>query len=430
MKAEKPVFVEGGVKLGYKKKDIEKIWERLIQFANYGFNKAHSASYATIAYWTAYLKSHYPLEYMAALLEGDLDKFDRVILDLEECERLGIEVLPPDINRSDLYFKVEGEKSIRFGLGGIKNIGQDIVRSIVNEREAHGLYLHLDDFVNRNFKNINKKAIEYLIMAGTTDSFGPRGALLQVLDDVYNKIKTNRKTEEMGQIDIFAMNDSMNGHEQKKDLIGKTPLPTSAEVELADILKWEKELLGLYFTSHPLDNLQEFFDQKNVIPLVEALDIKKNNDLLILGVMVTKVRKFTTKKGEVMVFLTIEDKTAKTEAVVFPRVYKEIKDTLAENKPMLIAGRLNVRDGQKSIVVQRAKYINADKHSSKFDGVTFRITPLHSEEEIAALKKYIQKSDGDTPVRIVVNDGNSNKNVVLKKKITMNQETKKWLKKF
>jgi len=430
MKAEKPVFVEGGVKLGYKKKDIEKIWERLIQFANYGFNKAHSASYATIAYWTAYLKSHYPLEYMAALLEGDLDKFDRVILDLEECERLGIEVLPPDINRSDLYFKVEGEKSIRFGLGGIKNIGQDIVQSIVNERETHGLYLHLDDFVNRNFKNINKKAIEYLIMAGTTDSFGPRGALLQVLDDVYNKIKTNRKTEEMGQIDIFAMNDSMNGHEQKKDLIGKTPLPTSAEVELADILKWEKELLGLYFTSHPLDNLQEFFDQKNVIPLVEALDIKKNNDLLILGVMVTKVRKFTTKKGEVMVFLTIEDKTAKTEAVVFPRVYKEIKDTLAENKPMLIAGRLNVRDGQKSIVVQRAKYINADKHSSKFDGVTFRITPLHSEEEIAALKKYIQKSDGDTPVRIVVNDGNSNKNVVLKKKITMNQETKKWLKKF
>jgi DNA polymerase-3 subunit alpha len=131
-----------------------------------------------------------------------------------------------------------------------------------------------------------------------------------------------------------------------------------------------------------------------------------------------------------MVFLTIEDKTAKTEAVVFPRVYKEIKDTLAENKPMLIAGRLNVRDGQKSIIVQKAKYIDTNKHSSKFDGVTFRITPQHSEEEVAALKRYIQKSDGDTPVRIVVNDGNSNKDVVLKKKIAMNEETKEWLKKF
>ncbi len=430
MKAEKPVFVEGGVKLGYKKKDMEKIWERLVQFANYGFNKAHSASYATIAYWTAYLKAHYPLEYMAALLEGDLEKFDRVILDLVECERLGIEVLPPDINKSDFYFTVEGDKSIRFGLGGIKNIGEDIVQNIVKERESNGSYQHLDDFVNRNFKNINKKAVEYLIMAGTMDSFGPRGALLQILDDVYNKIKSAKKTEEMGQIDIFEMNNSMNGHDRKEDLIGKTNLPVDAEVEIADILKWEKELLGLYFSSHPLDNLQEFFNQKNVIPLAEALEIKKNNDLLILGVMVTKVRKITTRKGEVMVFLTIEDKTAKTEAVVFPRVYKEIKNTLAENKPMLIAGRLNVRDGQKSIIVQKAKYIDTDKHSSKFDGITFRITPLHSEEEIAALKKYIQESNGDTAVRIIVNDGNSNKNVVLKKKIAMNQETKEWLKKF
>jgi DNA polymerase-3 subunit alpha len=367
---------------------------------------------------------------MAALLEGDLEKFDRVILDLGECERLGIDVLPPDINKSGLYFKVEGDKSIRFGLGGIKNIGQDIVQSIVNEREINGSYKHLDDFVNRNFKNINKKAIEYLIMAGTMDSFGSRGALLQVLDDVYNKIKSTKKVEEMGQIDIFEMNNSMNGHDRKEDLIGETSLPTDAQVEIADILKWEKELLGLYFSSHPLDNLQEFFNQKNVVPLIEALEIKKNNDLLILGVMVTKVRKFTTKKGEVMVFLTIEDKTAKTEAVVFPRVYKEIKDTLAENKPMLIAGRLNVRDGQKSIIVKKAKYIDTNKYSSKFDGVTFRITPQHSEEEVAALKRYIQKSDGDTPVRIVVNDGNSNKDVVLKKKIAMNEETKEWLKKF
>jgi len=430
MKAEKPAFIEGGIKKGHDKKDVERIWEKLVQFANYGFNKAHSASYATIAYWTAYLKANYPLEYMAALLEGDLDKFDRVILDLGECERLGIDVLPPDINKSKFFFRVEGERSIRFGLGGIKNVGHDVVKEIVEERKENGKYLHLDDFVDRVFNKVPKKAIEYLIMSGTMDSFGDRGALLEVVNDIYDRAKLSKRTEEMGQIDIFAMNNSMNGNGDKKQTVEKTSLPEDVKADTPQILQWEKELLGLYFSSHPLDNLQEFFEKRNAIPLTEALEDKKNNDLLVLGVMVTKVRKITTKKGDVMAFLTIEDKTAKSEAVVFPRTYKEIKDTLAENKPMLIAGRINVRDGQKSIIVQKAKYVDQKKHSSHFDGITFRITPLHTKEEIAALKEYIKDSVGDTPVKIVVNDGESNSTVVLKKKIAKNQETKKWLRKF
>ncbi len=430
MKAEKPAFVQGGVKKGHKKEDMEEIWEKLLQFANYGFNKAHSASYATIAYWTAYLKANYPLEYMAALLEGDLDKFDRVILDLGECERLGIEVLPPDINKSDFYFNVEDERSIRFGLGGIKNVGNELVKDVVKEREENGKYLHLDDFVHRVFDKVNKKAIEYLIMAGTMDAFGDRGALLDIVGDIYERAKSTRKTEEMGQIDIFAMNNSMNGNGDKKQTIEKTSLPSDIKAETPQILQWEKELLGLYFSSHPLDNLREFFEKRNAINLTEALEDKKNNDLLVLGVMVTKVRKITTKKGDVMAFLTIEDKTAKTEAVVFPRTYKEIKDALAENKPMLIAGRINVRDGQKSIIVQKAKYVDEKKHSSKFDGITFRITPLHTEEEIASLKEYIKNSEGNIPVKIIVNDGETNNTVILNKTIANNQQTKKWLKKF
>ncbi len=430
MKAEKPTFIKGGLKKGHKKEDIEKIWEKLVQFANYGFNKAHSASYATIAYWTAYLKANYPLEYMAALLEGDLDKFDRVILDLGECERLGIDVLPPDINKSDFFFKVEGPKSIRFGLAGIKNVGHDLVKEIVKERETSGQFLHLDDFIHRVFDKVNKKAMEYLVMTGTMDTFGDRAALLEVLGDIYDRVKSNKKTEEMGQIDIFAMNNSMNGDGNKKQEIPPTPLPQDVKAETSQILQWEKELLGLYFSSHPLDNLQEFFEKKNAIPLSEALEIKKNNDLLILGVMVTKVRKITTKKGDMMAFLTVEDKTAKTEAVVFPTVYKELKDVLTENKPMLLAGRINVRDGQKSIIVQKAKYVDQKKHSSNFDGITFRINPIHTQEEVASLKKYIKNSTGQTPVKIIVNDGETNNTVILSKTIAMNQETKKWLRKF
>ena len=259
------------------------------------------------------------------------------------------------------------------------------------------------------------------------DSFGDRNALLHILEEIYNREKSERKTSQIGQIDIFSLN---NGDNNTKYEIQKTPLPSDITTENSQALQWEKELLGLYFSSHPLDCLEDFFQDRNVIPLAEALDIKKNNDNMILGVMVTKVRKITTKKGEVMAFLTIEDKTARTDAIVFPRVYQELKGTLQENKPMLLVGRLNIRDGEKSVIVQKAKYVDEAKYSSKFDGITFRIKPSHTQEEITELKKYIQDSNGDTPVKIIVNNGEGNKTVVLNKKIEMNQETKKWLRKF
>ncbi len=146
--------------------------------------------------------------------------------------------------------------------------------------------------------------------------------------------------------------------------------------------------------------------------------------------MVSKIRKITTKRGDVMAFLTIEDKTSKTDAIIFPRVYQELKDSLIENKPMLIAGRLNVRDGEKSIIVEKAKYIDESKYSSEFKGVVFRITPIHTEEEIKELKEFISRSEGDIPVKIVVNNGETKKTVILEKKIMMNEETKKWIKRF
>lgn len=425
MEAEKPVFLEGAKSRGFEGEKVEKLWDKLLQFANYGFNKAHSASYATIAYWTAYLKAYYPLEFMAALLEGDLEKFDRVIIDLKECERLGIDVLPPDINQSRYYFTTEGDRSIRFGLGGIKNVGDDLVQRIVEERDENGVYAHLDDFVHRVFESVSKKGIEYLIMSGTMDSFGEREALIEVFPEVYEKEKARRKSQEIGQIDIFSMD---GGHSTQT--VDETPLPLKDKVDTGKILQWEKELLGMYFSSHPLDNLQEFFESRNVTPLADVLENKKNNAVVILGVMVSKIRKITTKKGDVMAFLTIEDKTATTDAIIFPRVYQELKDSLEANKPILIAGRLNVRDGEKSVVVEKAKYIDETKHTSKFEGVTFKITAMHGEEEIAELKAFIENSQGDAAVRIIVNDGIESKKVVLNKKIMNDEECQKWMRRF
>ena len=422
MEKEKPVFIGGAVKKGFEKKKVEKLWKDLLQFANYGFNKAHSASYATIAYWTAYLKTHYPLEFMAGLLEGDIDNFDRVIKDLEECERLGIDVLPPTINKSGFYFTIEDKKDIRFSLASIKNVGEDIVKKIIKEREENGEFKHLDDFVHRCYKiNVPKRAIEYLVMAGTMDEFGDRGALLELVPQIYEKEKKSNSSLEIGQIDIF----SMNGEEQE---IKQTPL-SNVKAEISDVLQWEKDLLGLYFSSHPLDSLQEFFESKGVITVRDAMD-KKNGDIVILGVMITKIRRITTKKGDRMAFLTAEDKTGQIDLIVFPRVYETMKDVLEENKPMLLVGKLNVRDGEKSIVLDKAKYVDPDKHSSDFKGVTFRIRPKHTEDEIKELKQFINDSNGDLPVKLIIDDGKDKRTTVLKKTIGMNADTKRFLRKF
>ena len=425
---EKPIFMEGAMKKGYPEDKLNELWDKLLLFANYGFNKAHSASYATVSYWTAYLKAHYPLEFMAALLEGDLDNFDRVIIDLGECERLGIEVLPPTLNESGYYFTVEGDHGIRFGLGGIKNVGNDIVKGIVEERKANGNFKHLDDFVHRMHESVAKRAIEYLIMAGTMDAFGDRNALLQILPGIYEKEKARSKTQVIGQIDIFSLTQDPNN--KKEEVVAMTPLPNIEKTPVSQALVWEKELLGLYFSSHPLDPFQDFFETKHVIPIKQALDNGKNNDLIILGAMVNKVRKIATRKGDNMAFITIEDKSGASDAIIFPRTYQELKDTLVENKPILIAGRINVKDGDKSIIVEKAKYIDEAKCSSKFDGIIFRIRPIHTEAEVAELKQFIANSTGDVPVKIVVDDGEHKKTVLLNKTIAMNDETKKWLRKF
>ncbi len=427
MDKEKPKFLEGAKKKGFDEKEVERLWDKLIQFANYGFNKAHSASYAIVSYWTAYLKAHYPLEFMAALLEGDLDNFDRVILDLNECERLGIDVLPPTINKSKFYFTIEDEKSIRFGLGGIKNVGEDIVQMIVDERKENGDYKDLDDFIERVVPlGVQKRAIEYLIMAGTMDEFGDRNALLSIVPVIFERVKKDRSAQSIGQIDIFSLSVGSENSEAQRV---KTPLPDVEKTPKYQTLQWEKELLGIYFSSHPLDNLQEFFESKKVIPVREAFE-KKNNATVILGVMVNKIKKITTRKGDVMAFLTVEDKSATADVIVFPRTYQELKDLLIEGKPMLIAARVNVRDDEKSFVMEKAKYVDESKYGSKFDGITFRIRPTHTEDEIRQLKEFIASSTGDMPVKIIVNDGESNKTVVLEKQISMNGETKKWLRKF
>lgn len=427
MEQEKPKFVGGAVEKGFDPDGVDQLWERLLQFANYGFNKAHSASYSLVSYWTAYLKAHYPLEFMAALLEGDLDNFDRVVIDLQECERLGIQVLPPDINRSDHKFTIDG-KNIRFGLAAIKNVGEDVVKAIVDERYQNGEYRNFDDFVYRSIdKKVQKRVVEYMIMAGAFDSLGDRQQLIAGLELIYDRYKQEKVRQEMGQIDIFAGGSSAE-RQLHIDIPSKLP-----EMELTPVyqkLDWEKELLGIYVSSHPLDDLHEFFESKGALSVKELNEITPSRKIHVVGGIASNVKRITTKKGDPMAFVTVEDKTGSIEMVVFPSAYDSVKDELLPNKPMLFAGRLNDRDGNKSFVLEKAKVVNPAQHGTNFSGVTFKINGVHTEEDVVQLKRFIKEHPGDVPVRIVmVSDGQSHI-LNIQQKISMDDEAKTYISRF
>ncbi|MCB9790590.1 DNA polymerase III subunit alpha [Candidatus Nomurabacteria bacterium] len=426
MEAEKPRFINGGVEKGFAKDKMETIWELLIKFANYGFNKSHSAAYAMVSYYTAYLKTHYPLEYMAALLEGDLDDFNRVVLDLQECERLGIDVLPPSVNYSNHDFSIEEDKNIRFGLAAIKNVGEDIVRRIVSEREKNGLYKNFDDFIFRNIENkLQKRVVEYLIMAGALDELGDRNAMLSALPSFYDRYKKLKEDHKRGQFGLFS------GGEAQINIQNPLPMPDVEKTQVFEKLQWEKELLGIYLTSHPLDDLQQFFQSKGAVPIKVVTSMKPSREIIVIGGIVNTVRRVTTKKNESMAFLTVEDKTGQIDMVVFPRVYEELKEEMHPNSPMLFAGRLNERNKEISFVLEKAKLIDPKKFGSNFSGVTFKVRDANNADEIVELKECIKKNPGETSVRIIIADlDNGDREMILNYKIALNDTTRAMIERF
>ncbi len=426
MEKEKPKFIEGAVGKGFRKEDVDILWERLLQFANYGFNKAHSASYALVSYWTAYLKAHYPVEFMAALLEGDLDNFDRVVIDLQECERLGIGVLPPDINKSDSRFTIDGENNMRFGLGGIKNVGEDVVKQIVMEREVNGKYLNFDDFLYRNLSHkLQKRTVEYLIQAGTMEDFGDRNALLASVNLHYEAFKKELQDSAKGQFDLFG------GTEKKIHITEQVPLEKAEEATIYQKIDWEKELLGIYLTNHPLDELQDFLQRKNAVPIVKLKDMAPSKRLLTVGGIVREIKRIMTKKGDYMAFIVVEDKTASTEMILFPLVYSELVNEMEPNKPILFAGRLNEKDDRRSFIVEKAKRIDPEKHGFNFTGITFNVKENHSIDEINDLKSFIKNNPGETQVKIVIHDADgTEKSIVLNNSVKLDNKTEEYLKKF
>ncbi len=348
--AQEKKFIDGAVKNGISKKVADELWQWILPFAAYGFNKSHSVAYGTIAYQTAYLKAHYPVEFMASVLTSEKADVERIALLIEECKKMDIEVLPPNINESLKNFTVVPEQNkIRFGLLAIKNVGEHIIDAVVLERKNAGAFASIGDFINRvQSKDLNKKSMEALIKAGAFDAFAERNQLLQNLEKLLEIARESTKNKNNGQIGLFAAAPTTLRPIEIK-------LEAAIPAKLLEKLTWEKELLGLYVSSHPLHSFKKVFESR-CTPVIN-IDKSMVNKKVLLGGLITSAKKIITKTGKPMLFLKFEDLTAKTEVVVFPNLMERNSNALQENKIVFIAGRVDDRNGEIKIVADDVQEI-------------------------------------------------------------------------
>ena len=323
----------------------ERVWNFIEPFARYGFNRAHAAAYATIAYQTAWLKTHYPVEFMSAVLTSEKADVERIAVLIEECKKMGIVVLPPDINESFMNFSVVPDKTqIRFGLLAIKNVGQNVVEAVLQERKNQGPYLSMTDFVSRiNSKNLNKKSLESMIKAGVFDRLGERNQLLQNLEKLLEQARQSQKGKTNGQKGLFdPAVAGQGGVKWEMKLAAAPPTPESEK------LKWEKELLGLYISGHPLQNYRKILEKK-CLPIVKVSQDLAGR-LVMVGGVISSIKKIITKKGQPMLFVNLEDEAQRIEVVVFPGTLENYPALFQENKIVFVSGKVDLRDNVPKII--------------------------------------------------------------------------------
>ena len=344
---QKEKLINGMAKNEIKKSVAEKIWEWVLPFARYGFNRSHSVAYAKIAYQTAYLKAHYQAEFMAAVLNSEKADVERIGFLIDECKKIGMKVLAPDINESEEDFSVVGENLIRFGLSAVKNVGSNFVEEVVRKRKQNGPFSSLSDFLDRiETKDLNKKSMESLIKAGAFDKFEERNRLVFNLETILEYNRETKKNKANGQKNLFS-----NIFDFKKEI----KLAVTTPAKNFEKLSWEKELLGLFVTSHPLEDFKGLFEKKS-FPIV-----KINGDIIgrqiKIGGIISNIKKIITKTGKPMLFVNVEDLTDKIEVVAFPSIIERHPTLFQENKIVFVSGRVDNRDGVPKIICDNIEEI-------------------------------------------------------------------------
>ncbi len=351
------IFIEQGPDYGVDADAAGKIFDDIEFFANYGFNRAHASDYAVITCQSAFLKTHYPAEYMAALLTVYFDDAGKVTTFLAECKRLNIPILPPDVNYSQLDFDIQtqndgsGERrGVRFGMAAIKNAGVGALQHIIAEREANGAFASLEDFCKRvDLRVVGKRTVESLIKVGALKSMGSRKQLIVALDRIMSFSANHHKAQEVGQMGLFG-----GAMDTMDNLL--LNLPTADEVTQREMLNWEKELLGLYISSHPIDPFLEQLQGQPIISTVElkAEDARDESPVTFVG-LIAALRKIPTKNHDMMCVASLEDRFGTIDVVLFPRTWSKFMDLMEEGKVVKVIGKLDLKRMDPQIICERVE---------------------------------------------------------------------------
>lgn len=446
-------FIEGAVEKGVSKTYIQKFWKQLLGFADYCFNKSHSACYGLISYQTAYLKAHYPSSFMAALMTSDFDDTDRLAIEISECKHMGIDVLPPDVNESFVEFAVVPKThQIRFGLAAVKNVGIGAVEEILRARNETQ-FTGLEDFLERvSSKVVNKKTMESLIKAGAFDRFGDRSVLLGSLEAILAYASRVQKQAASGQTDLFGV--AGTGAAIKSQLLLEND---NEEISQRQLLIWERELLGLYLSQNPLQAFEPVLSEQTT-PL-NVLDPVHDKRSVTVGGAIREFREITTKNGQKMAFVKIEDSYAETELILFPGIYQQTIGIWERDRVVIVKGKVSStdRDGNstgeikvladdaREITYEQAKAYQptgkkpktpkpstaATKKSSEASSVVddvcrrvyIRIENSDDSDMLISLKKTIDNNGGDTEVVLVLGPSSSKQIVRLPIKISASEDS-------
>lgn len=399
MEAEEPKFITGCIRQGLSQAQAKQLWAQIQPFADYSFNKAHATCYAQIAYWTAYLKAHYPAAFMAALMTSAYDDTDRLAIDISECQHMGIKVLPPDVNESFVEFAVVPDAEqpdnrlpdIRFGMAAVKNVGSGAVEEILRAR-AKGSFESLEDFLGKvSSRIVNRKTMESLIKSGAFDRFGDRPTLLHNLDVLQAYASRLQKQQSSGQTDLFG---------NATDVVSKPQLTLEAPTAPADTheqLVWERELLGLYLSQHPLELFEKFLEEQTV-PL-NTITPEHDGKAVTIGGAIVDVREITTKTGQKMAFVKLEDRFGEVEIILFPGSFQQTLGLWERDRVVLVRGKVNAKDKEGN-ASSEVKIMVDDAREITTEQATAYQTTGKKKKTPAPAKKVANKisTDAERPV--------------------------------
>ena len=405
------IIVPGCVRNGIDEQSANKIFDEMAEFAKYAFNKSHAAAYAVVSYRTAYLKAYYPEEFMAATLNSYLGNLDKIPLYIDECRRMNIEILKPDVNESATKFTVHNNK-IRFGLGSIKNVGVAVVDSIVAERKKNGLFKSFTDFCERiQEESVNKKCIESLIKAGAFDSFGQtRSTLLASYETIIDTIQDTARKSFKGQVSMFDL-DSMD-NEDKEEL--KYTFTELKEFEDKELLSMEKEMLGIYISGHPLEKIREQIIKATNIDTVKMMEIKeeldatgntlkyKDGQMVKYAGIISSIKKKYTKNNKLMAFATIEDLYGPAEIIIFENAYQNAANLLVTDNIVLVEGRLSIREDEDvKIVARDIKELSEAEYKQKILRINITNLDENAKKKLRGALKFFSGEKNNTPVQVI-----------------------------